>query len=450
MLTMTLFISCGSGDTTDDKNDVDSAGDDTSQLDEINDSDVIEDVDEASDEGVDEVSDEDGGAEECAPENLFWIYDLSVMPPADTQICAHIRGEGENVYVLVADEAWGKSVDDATVANLIKAWDDETPNDADNGIFNQVTSLFGSIPDVFDDDPKIYLFLYEMNAYGGTSFDGYLKGEDLLDIAISNKKEMLHLNTVNKAPDSDYMLSVQAHEFQHLVHWNYDPNEDAWLNEAMSEVAMVLTGFGADDAWVASWASDARKAPLISSSNAYHYGILLLFGTYMYEQFGDQFIADLVADEANGIASVETFLADLDTPIDFRTLFSQFALAAVLDDTEFADGTYGYNLLDVPTVSTFNLNDITSTQVVGNGGTSYLKYTGALTDKTVTFTTDTFADVDYSIVIIGATETELLDQGRMSESPTAIPFGNRSGDETVIVVFSNMSGGNIDVGITFD
>ncbi|MCK5808245.1 hypothetical protein KAH37_04580 [bacterium] len=446
LATIVLLVSCGQ-DTTNDTNDTDREGNDSPLTDDIetDDTDVSEGVDEQSDEVSDEVSDDDSVAIECNESDMYWIYDLSVMPPADKQICAHIRGEGENVHILVADDAWEESVNKTVIDNLITAWDKKTPNDENQGIFDQVTGLFGTPPDVFDNDPKIYLFLYEMAGYNGNSFDGYFKVEDVRDIAISNRHEMLHLNTVNKAPDSDYMLSVQSHEFQHLIHWNYDANEDAWLNEAMSEVAMVVTGFESDTAWVKSWCSDKRKSPLISSTNAYHYGILLLFGTYMYEQFGDTFIQNLVADEKNGIESVEDHLSKMDEPIDFRTLFAHFALAVAINTTDFEDGQYGYEKVDLPPLYMFPTDTVTASHVAGGGGTAYLENSGDWGNKTVTFKTDKFADIDYSITAMLNGTPTIIAQGKMTETPTDIPLGTQEIDANLFIVLSNVSTSDIEV-----
>ena len=52
---------------------------------------------------------------------------------------------------------------------------------------------------------------------------------------------MVHVNSTN--PGSAYMLGVMAHEFQHLIHYVADPDEDSWINEAMSELAMSVSGY---------------------------------------------------------------------------------------------------------------------------------------------------------------------------------------------------------------
>ena len=113
------------------------------------------DADAGTDGGGDTDTDTDTDTDadfECTEDDNWWIWDLSVMPPEDAQICAHVRGTGENVYVLVEFDAWGNTVDQEDVDTLIAAWDDATPSDSSTGIFDQVTGLFGDPPDEFDED----------------------------------------------------------------------------------------------------------------------------------------------------------------------------------------------------------------------------------------------------------------------------------------------------------
>ena len=210
--------------------------------------------DEDTDSGLDtEVDTEIETEISCDDDNRYWIWDFSSMPPQDVQICATVRGTGDNVYALVADDLWGDAVDQQMVDRLILAWDAPVPGKSKMGIFDSVTSLFGAPPDEFDDDPRIYLFLYEMEGFGGFAFDGYFRNSDQQDGLASNRREMLHINTGVNQPDGDYSLSVQAHEFQHLIHYGLDPYEYLWFDEAMSELAMVVAGFGADEGYVSAW-----------------------------------------------------------------------------------------------------------------------------------------------------------------------------------------------------
>ena len=62
----------------------------------------------------------------------------------------------------------------------------------------------------------------------------------------SNEHEMFYVNldTMADSIGTPYYEGVLAHEFQHMVQWYVDSNEDTWLNEGLSELATMLTGYG--------------------------------------------------------------------------------------------------------------------------------------------------------------------------------------------------------------
>ena len=45
-----------------------------------------------------------------------------------------------------------------------------------------------------------------------------------------------------------------AHEFQHVIQWAVDPNEETWMNEGFSELACALNGL---EAWYVDLISGA-------------------------------------------------------------------------------------------------------------------------------------------------------------------------------------------------
>jgi len=381
----------------------------------------------------------------CADEGLWWIWDLSVMPPQDAQIAASVRGEGESVCVVGEDAAWGAAVDQETVDALVTAWDDATPSDGQAGIFDQVTDLFGDPPDVFDEDPRVYLLLYEMAGYGGYSFDGYFKVDDQTAAANSNRHEMLHINTANHAPDSDYMLSIQSHEFQHLIHWGHDADEEGWLDEAMSELAMVLTGFDDDSAWVSSWLNDPSD-PLFSNGPDYNYGILLLFGTYLWERFGDELIRDLVEDTANGTDSLEAVLELADPPSTTAEVIGDLALAIAIDDPELADGEYGFFELELGSVGAagVSVGEAVEEDVPGRGGFAFFGYNGDVDGRSVTVETAGSDDLEVRVAVVGDGWAALAADDLDGEL-TSVDLDAWSGTATVWIAAANPTSSAIAV-----
>jgi hypothetical protein len=178
----------------------------------------------------------------------------------------------------------------------------------------------------------------------------------------------------DKLPTTDYMLSVQAHEFQHLIQWGLDADEEPWLNESMSELAMAVTGFGADEAWVNSWLS-SPAAPLMSNGPSYDYGVFMLFGAYLYDRFGAAFVTELVKDPANGRASLDTALAALNEPLSFEELGADLALAVLAQDTVYDNGRYGFKIISPAKKATAKIvgAEPVEATAAANGGMAFFK-----------------------------------------------------------------------------
>ena len=105
----------------------------------------------------------------------------------------------------------------------------------------------------------------------------------------SNAHEMFVLDADHVDLGEEFAYSVLAHEFQHMIHWNIDRNEDTWMNEGASELAAFLNGYsigGHDrifaqkpDTQLNVWRDNA-------SGSTENYGASFLFMTYFLDRFG--------------------------------------------------------------------------------------------------------------------------------------------------------------------
>ena len=193
---------------------------------------------------------------------------------------------------------------------------DNLAADFENNIYPTNQEFFGTewYPGV-DEDPHIYV-IYAGGL--GNSVAGYYSSVDEYHPDVnefSNSHETFMLSADNAGLRDQYTYGVLAHEFQHMIHWYRDKNETSWLNEGFSELATLLTGYRegpihdryfADnpDLQLNDWPNDPTQT-------VPHYGNAFLFVTYFMDRFGSEATKALVADDLNGLLSVDKVLAEL-------------------------------------------------------------------------------------------------------------------------------------------
>jgi hypothetical protein len=214
----------------------------------------------------------------------------------------------------------------------------------ENQTFPTSRRYFGSewTPGI-DGDPHVYIFLGHVPGVGG-----YFSGPDEYPTLIrprSNQHEMFYINLENALPGSDYFDGILAHEFQHMIHWAMDRNEDTWVNEGLAELAAQVNGYDVGGSEYAfSLAADTQLTAWGELDNsASHYGASYLFLAYFLDLYGEQAVRQLVAEPLNGTVGFEAVLDGLDAIHgDFEELFADWVIANYLDSPSHGAGRYGY------------------------------------------------------------------------------------------------------------
>ncbi len=256
-------------------------------------------------------------------------------------LTACLRYKNDVVYMWVED---GVKVDEADLKAAADLFARKT--------YPTNRNFFGSEwnPGV-DNDPRLHI-LHARNL--GDSVAGYYSSADEFVPAVredSNAMEMFYIQIENVSVNDEFYNGVLAHEFQHMIHWYNDRNEDTWLNEGSSELAAYLNGYdvgGADyvfsrrpDTQLNSW----PEGPGAAGAN---YGASYLFMAYFLDRFGAEATRALIAHDENGFASVDAVLADLGTGMTHVDFFADWVVANLLDNPDLADGRYGYREIDPP------------------------------------------------------------------------------------------------------
>ncbi|MFU8826795.1 MAG: hypothetical protein ACNA70_04805 [Brevefilum sp.] len=272
----------------------------------------------------------------------FWV--TNVDNNENFQVIATVRYLGDHTYFWIEN---GVTYDPADLLALGDAFDQQ--------IYPTTRAFFSTewSPGA-DHDPRIHI-LYAGGL--GESLAGYFSSSDQLHPdahEFSNAKEMFLINADNIQLWHNGIYTTLAHELQHMIHWHIDKNEETWLNEGFSMLAEIVNGYdpgGFDrlylqdtDLQLTDWGSNIGQ-------NGPHYGASMLFTAYFYDRFGEALTQALVAEQKNGMESIDVILADhgIHDPltgeiITSQDVFADWAVTNLLGDPAVADGRYHYSV----------------------------------------------------------------------------------------------------------
>jgi hypothetical protein len=317
---------------------------------------------------------------------LWYIWDLSGFPEATLKPCT-VRARGENLYVVVDDDEWNVSIDQADVDRIVAHFDHMSVGAfPDQGIWDLNTSHFGDPPNPLDGLERIFLLYYRFDIAADGYFWSFDQFPDGTQSFASNEADVVYLATDSGDPSSNYMLAVAAHEFEHLIHFNQDSNESAWVDEGLGELAMWL--FGNPDV-ISSFNANPDNSLTDWGSAWADYIQTYLWTLYAYEQYGGQpMIWDLVHLPSNGMAGYLTALTGQGFNVTMEDVFGDWAVANYLDDTAVAGGQYGYQGDTLPPFSAFRSHDgypAAGSGSVQNWATDYVRLTDFADGPTIVF-----------------------------------------------------------------
>ena len=270
----------------------------------------------------------------------FWVSNSDT--DENWQIDAELVVKGEHVYMW---REVGARVREKDLRKAARFFDEK--------IYPTDREFFGSEwkPGI-DNDPRLHVL--HARDLGGT-IAGYFSSADEIPSVIhpySNEKEMFYINIDNNKPGGRFYNGTLAHEFQHMIHWYQDKNESTWLNEGASELASELNGLGRTSGIrpdsIFSQNPDVQLNTWPDSDESYvHYGNSFLFILYFLDRFGEDATKALVADDKNGMESVDDVFRQLGMDMTADDFFADWVIANWLDDSSIDDGRWGYSNYDV-------------------------------------------------------------------------------------------------------
>ena len=289
----------------------------------------------------------------------FWVSNQTTNE--NYQIKATLRYVG-SVTLMYVDNAL--NVEQSAIERSAKEFEQR--------VYPRNRAVFGEeVNPGVDGDVRLTILTTNVDGAGGyfSPGDGIVQGAN----RFSNERDMFVISQDSYPLGTDGYGSTLAHEFQHMIHENQQPQSASWFNEGMSTLAEDLNGY--TDSFVALMYLREPDLQLTNwRSLAENYGMAQLFMRYFYEQYaGDEGLAGLITSNAG--VNLDTFSAlatkkrsDIQ---NFEQVFADWAVANVINDPAVGDGRYAYATLP-HTVGTEALKRGTYKEDIYQFGIDYL------------------------------------------------------------------------------
>tara|TARA_Y100000589_G_scaffold289960_1_gene292369 strand:- start:188 stop:2563 length:2376 start_codon:yes stop_codon:yes gene_type:complete len=362
--------------------------------------------------------------------------------------------------------------------------------------FGSVNPVANSLSDGFN------VLIYDISdnfQFTGSFIGGYFDPDDKFN-PNNNRMNAIHMDMYPSNPGGNTFpigtfipalprrdfYQVLAHEFQHLIHAQFDLGETIWVNEGFSQFAIYRTLFNktfsngealliapnGSPSQVPFWLADPSSSQLISSDepgiqgkffqrydSAELRGIGYLFFTYLWEQLGGQIsngslvgtVADsrvnsMIKSSANGISSIQAGLNG--TSFNFNDIFNAFTVALNADginsfyNMEFFDFSSG-NQLNIPNVININPNLLPLTFALAGYDFQVVRLNGGTQAATLNLTSTSNFHA-YLLEGSGPQSRSLRQDLAGTENPLFVPANSSN-----VMVLSNPSLSQLSVQLNY-
>jgi len=283
----------------------------------------------------------DNSCFELAPSQIpeinrnFWVKNFDTE--AHYEIESTLLASGEYCLIYMQD-----SLIQQIGAGVAQSNCESYRDEFDTLIYPTVVELTGNpngtLGDI-DGDPRIVILIND-------NYVSYYSQYNEIEQTYSNYCEMIYIYYFNSL-----ILDTIAHEFCHLIWFNYEFDEVHFILEGLAEFATYKCGYLESDNNVSCRTNDFLQNPndplIYFEVAAKDYGASYLFTFYLAERFGMQFLSDLVQNDDDGAHGIETTLMEAGYNISFNQLYLDWITALTINELGFDDDKYGFHNLDV-------------------------------------------------------------------------------------------------------
>lgn len=362
------------------------------------------------------------------------------------------RAVGTNCYIFVEDALWETKVNQVAVDSVREAFDNRTPANPNKGIYQTDVDVFGNPPNVDGDSKIIILILDIKDGYSGGGYvGGYYYGYNQFQQANSNFAEIYYLDGVqnNLLTEGGLQegMSTTAHEFQHMIHFNYIQGDITFFDESWALGAEIINGYPvyapslyANDYNVDCFSWRETEDPNVL--NDYSRGSW--FALYLKEQLGTNIFKKYLelgkSQSLKGGAALDGALTSLNAGRTVNQILEDWFIANYLNDKS-VDARWGYDYYGLPSMASqkFYTPNASGSGSVYSRAVQYLSFLNG-SDLKALFTTNVLVGVGLKVkaIKIGVAGKTVTDVSFGTEF-MAPEFGTDYNEVTFLVYQNNRS-----------
>lgn len=404
--------------------------------------------------------------DEVGEEKNFWVNNLETNQFESRSFKLMRKGTATQVWFEVAELNNGHLNEDVADSIFKYLEDISAPNsyDPSKGIIELSNEIFGDAPNVDGDGLVDFLVTDIRDGWTEDSNSGYTAGffysvdqYSELELPVgykSNQRDILYIDSYPGIFDGEEIdplnpLNTLAHEYQHLIHFNYNErlnkNEYTFINEGQSNFAALLSGYFPHysigdyleftNVPIFRWNRNGNTLP--------DYGRAASFNSYLWDRFGFQNAGRLTRSSASGATGINDVLIDLKTGLTFEDILVDWAIANLINDKINAGNpAYGFGHPFLTGLKSSDIDNAGSTFTdkkvnIQQGGISYIGL-GQASDLNVTVSW-TGENGEARLV------TQLGSEKTVSELVNGVTFNTQSGveyDNSFIVLVNTQASPN--------
>ncbi|MFX0172977.1 MAG: hypothetical protein ACFE9L_13775 [Candidatus Hodarchaeota archaeon] len=164
-----------------------------------------------------------------------------------------------------------------------------------------------------------------------------------------------------------------AHELQHLIHDDLNTFDDTFMNECCSVYAEMLCGYGTPWNDINSFLATPDNSLTEWDDQSYNdladYGAAGLWGIYLNDHFGADFLGNHVQNGIPGIYGLNSALALWGTSFD--EVFHDWTIANYLHTNSIGKGRYNYKSIDLQDANPIEVHELRSKFPIAMSGSDF-------------------------------------------------------------------------------